>query len=838
MAVYLRPDVYIEEVVDNKKPITGVGTSITGFMGVARRGPIGQPVYLTSLSDFTRVFGDPLQGQALYYNVAGFFKNGGTGCYINRVGHYADVDAGTIVADAAELTLDGLGAPTAARLEGVADVTTVSGINSGETLVLDSTATGGPNTVTFTGTKTTLTPAAGDWGAGAPGDSFQYKIDGGLVKEVDCSVGTGAFASIGEWTAFLNANVEGVSVTDDGANQTFSTDSEGNNSSIEIVSVSGNAGLRLGLVAATATNAGSNVDDLDNITFAELQTLIAAATTDVAISQGGGGVLVLLEESTTGLASTITIDAGSTANVLTLLGLTAGVTQGAAAGAAVSLTVNAGFRGLQAPGVYGNDLSVSIEDDALHPSAGAGNDLANNALAGATQIILSSIVGVSEGSYLELDDGGGTTEYVTVSSSETLLVGGVVQHQVNLTAPLVNPFSAAASAVRSLEHKVTIFEGDEVLETWINLSMNPLVNNNLATALNDSEIGSQFITVTDAGLTYPDNVLQVAPQTDLAGGSDELAGFVPGDIVGSPTGKSGVYAFDVAQDLNLLCCSPSFGGITTIVANTTVQTALLEYCKERMDCFALLDCPDGSLSPTAVADYRNNTLGADSYWGALYYPFLEVPDPLGVGANPTVMVPPTGHVAGIFARVDSVPPPAGGVATAPAGIGDFGKVENCVGLETYVNDREQDTLNPIGVNCIRKFSRGGPTAPGIVVFGARTLSSVKQFRYIQVRRLMTFIEQSVRLGSRFAVFRNNDFRLWGQLTDLITGFLRGLHRNGQLQGKKAEEAYFVKIDETTTTASNVDDGVLIGEIGVSPQKPAEFIVFKFSQFQAGSSITE
>ena len=171
-------------------------------------------------------------------------------------------------------------------------------------------------------------------------------------------------------------------------------------------------------------------------------------------------------------------------------------------------------------------------------------------------------------------------------------------------------------------------------------------------------------------------------------------------------------------------------------------------------------------------------------------------------------------------------------ARAPAGTDQFGILRNVVGVKVAVSDKDHDKLNPVGVNAIRKIGNN------IVSFGARTLSSDLNFRFIQVRRLLTFIERSIVEGVRFAVFRNNDEKLYGQLTDLIEEFLRSLHATGQLKGNSSAEAFFVKIDSETTTPDDVLQGVLNGEIGVQPQRAAEQIVFKLSQIQSGTSIEE
>jgi len=845
---YFRPDVYIEEVSTTTRPIQGVSTAVTGFLGIAEKGPVAKPVFIGSVADFTRVFGSPIEDEALYYAVKGFFDNGGTQAYVVRQAHYSDpTSASSVVANAAENDFDGIGEASFASHSGSEDVSSVDIRDSLDAadpsqLNIDVNTAGAVN-AEFTATAAVLEAAAYDLGSGhiAAPQTLIIKVDGGSNQTVNLSGGDDATAAL--ILAALNSQIAGASVSDDGAKLVITSDTRGTDSAIEVVSVSdATVTTATGLSAATNGNAGdvstSSCADASAVTFAEIKAVIEAAESDVTCTQGASNELkITVNSGTAGAANQLDLALG-TAELLTALGVSAGTYNGDAASASTAFTFTSGWRGYESPGGYGNNLRVSIEDDPKYESQGAGSDLASTVTAGSDQASLTSMKGIKVGSIVMFDDGGGTQEYAEVTAASTSVATGAVEHTITLADPVSNTFDAGASSLVSVEHTVSIYSGETLLETWSQMSVNPDADNYILTVMNDEQVGSNYCMAADAGNAFPANVLaeEATPQS-LSGGSDETVGFVGADLLGDEAAKTGIYALDEVQDLNLLVAPPSFGSKTTIPASSLVHNKMLAYAEERMDCFAVCDAPD-NLNPSQVQDYRNNDLGADSAWGALYYPHIQVADPLGNGQSPTVYIPSSGHLCGIYARVDNISPPRGGVASAPAGVGEFGKVKGCVGLRYYVSDKEHDAINPDGINAIRQFTRGGPNAPGIVVFGARTLSTVLEWRYIQVRRLMTFIEQSVRMGSRFAIFRNNDFRLWGQLSDLIKSFLRGLHLNGQLQGASADEAYFVTIDESTTTADDILNGTLKGEIGVSPQRPAEFIVFKFSQFQAGSTISE
>jgi phage tail sheath protein FI len=189
------------------------------------------------------------------------------------------------------------------------------------------------------------------------------------------------------------------------------------------------------------------------------------------------------------------------------------------------------------------------------------------------------------------------------------------------------------------------------------------------------------------------------------------------------------------------------------------------------------------------------------------------------------MVPPTGHVAGIWARNDATR----GVHKAPANE----VVRGAIAPELNITKGEHDQLNPVAVNCIRAFP-----GQGIRVWGARTLSSDPEWRYLNVRRLFNYVEESILQGTNWVVFEPNDMKLWDSVKRTITMFLRRVWRDGALFGRTPGEAFFVKCDEENNPPENRDAGILTVEIGIAPVKPAEFVVFRISQFNEGSGVEE
>jgi uncharacterized protein len=250
-----------------------------------------------------------------------------------------------------------------------------------------------------------------------------------------------------------------------------------------------------------------------------------------------------------------------------------------------------------------------------------------------------------------------------------------------------------------------------------------------------------------------------------------------------------------------------------------VQLALIAHCELMGDRMAILDAPPG-LSPQQVKEWRTDLAGYDSKYAALYYPWINVFDPATGAEAP---MPPSGHIAGIWARNDTTR----GVQKAPANE----VVRGAISLATQVTMKEQELLNPGGVNCIRTFP-----GRGVRVWGARTLSSDPAWRYLNVRRLFNYLEESILTGTQWVVFEPNDDALWARIRRTISAFLVMEWRKGALFGLTPDEAFYVRCDRETNPAESIDAGQVICEIGVAPVKPAEFVVFRLAQISGGTSL--
>jgi phage tail sheath protein FI len=297
-------------------------------------------------------------------------------------------------------------------------------------------------------------------------------------------------------------------------------------------------------------------------------------------------------------------------------------------------------------------------------------------------------------------------------------------------------------------------------------------------------------------------------QVKLTGGDDGLTGLTDNDYIGSPSANTGIYAFDLIEDLPLL----GIPGITT----TAVHDGLITYAENRKDTFGVFEVPE-NLTSTQAVDYVKNEGNFNSSYAAVYWPWVLIQDPI---TGLTIPRPPSGYVLGRYAYTDTNR--QAGVAKAPAGILD-GKLNGVIGLQTTPSQGDRDLVYPAKINPLVDFP-----GDGRLIWGAQTLSSDSSFRLIQVRRLFIFIRSSLLKGMRFVVFENNDTKTRAAVRRTITAFLLTLWRRGMLQGATPEQAFFVTCDETNNPPSIIDQGRLVCDVGVAPQKAAEFFELNLS----------
>jgi len=335
-------------------------------------------------------------------------------------------------------------------------------------------------------------------------------------------------------------------------------------------------------------------------------------------------------------------------------------------------------------------------------------------------------------------------------------------------------------------------------------------------AMTPASRAAQLSNIFGVELDSPSIADIVASATATAGGS-ALTGGTDGNHPGATPYSNALSDLEGLDDISTVAAP----GHTEYTDAAGIRTALITHVDKRgLYRVALLDATRGD----TVSQVRSTRAGIDSKYAALYYPWVEVsnPDPNPTASTPReILVPPSGAVAGIFARNDN----DNGVWKSPANE----VVNGALRFERPISFGEAEVLNPRGVNCLRTFPGRGHR-----VFGARTISSDPEWKYLSVRRYFNYLEASIERGTQWAVFESNGPDLWANVTETIDSFLYNEWRNGALLGATSREAYFVRCDRTTMTQADLDNGRMICLIGVAVVQPAEFVIFRIGQKTASA----
>lgn len=395
-------------------------------------------------------------------------------------------------------------------------------------------------------------------------------------------------------------------------------------------------------------------------------------------------------------------------------------------------------------------------------------------------------------------------------------------YRVTLRNKLTKDFDLSATAnsvnVKSLEFKLEVRKGI-YRKPYEKLSMDPSHPRYFAAIINGDTDGVIFAQpVEPPNATLPPKNRPKATSTlgvALADGQDENnQDLHPVDY------KNALKQLEAINDVNIVAIPDR--------NDADVQFAMISHCEEMKDRFAILDS-GRAMPPFGAASVEEQRRGLNSSRGfaALYYPWLKVSP--ASGTDP-ILVPPSGHIAGIYARTDQ----NRGVHKAPAG--NEALVNGALGVERTMSDTDQGQLNLQGINVVRVFTGGGRP----VVWGARTTAGDlnRNWQYVNIRRLMNFIEESIEEGIRWAVFEPNNLQLWQKLKRTITDFLTRVWRDGALFGATAKDAFYVRIDEALNPPSTQALGRLYIEIGVRPVYPAEFIIVRIGIWPGGSEVSE
>jgi phage tail sheath protein FI len=387
----------------------------------------------------------------------------------------------------------------------------------------------------------------------------------------------------------------------------------------------------------------------------------------------------------------------------------------------------------------------------------------------------------------------------------------ILYYRVAPPTPFVDPLDPAnLTDVNRREPDAT--------EDYDNLGLNP---NGPRYAIPTVNAGSQLVEIQWLDPAVTPALPSDAAFAPLVGGADGDPAPVAATYIGAdpvPENRHGLALLEQIDEISLLVLPDEVHPSIGAPDRDAIRGAVVNQCEILRDRFAILQIAENQ------GNVANVGFNRDTSFAAIYYPWIRVYDP---ELQDAVKIPPSGHMAGIYARTDV----ERGVHKAPAnavvrGILAADLPGNRGPLEYTINKGEHDILNPQGVNVIRDFRADGR---GVRAWGARTMSSDAEWKYVNVRRLFLFVEESIDEGTQFVVFEPNHEPTWAKVSRSISNFLIRVWRSGALAGVSQEEAFFVKCDRTTMTQDDIDNGRLICYIGIAPVKPAEFVIFRISQ---------
>lgn len=420
------------------------------------------------------------------------------------------------------------------------------------------------------------------------------------------------------------------------------------------------------------------------------------------------------------------------------------------------------------------------------------------------------------------------------NSSALTVANGAVTILISNSTPKPQPDASEDDAPMDTGEffSVSIRQSNQELERFDHLTMNSNPNTEVADYVVTALEASRYVSVNHIDPTIgrplsrrPSNGMYEVSPPPIAPTPQRFSR----EVHGSRDDRTGVRGLFEIDEITIMSCPDLMrayeANLMDIDQVHGIMELMVSLCEGAADGdipnppnrMVILDPPPDRLKPQDVQRWMSEDFNRRSSFAALYYPWIQVANPRN-GGRP-ILVPPSGHMAGIWSRTDE----SRGVYKAPANEVPRG----ITGLAYDCNFREQELLNPIGINCIRPFPNRG-----IRVWGARTLvePDITEWRYISVRRLVSYIEKSIELGTQWVVFEPNDRDLWERVKRTVNNFLTRLWREGALYGASPSQAFYVKCDEDLNTPDTMILGRLYIEVGVCPVRPAEFVIFRVSQW--------
>jgi len=846
------PGVYIDEVPSGVHTITGVATAIAAFVDFFPRGDLNFARRVQDFGEFTRIFGGLHPRSEASYAIQQFFNNGGTDAWVVRT---ASAPIGT----ANVLILDGVGGAATLRIDAInpgqwgnglrisIDPASATTFNLGVQLVetfrgervvtqsevfRDLTRTPGTNSVVsvvndeFTGSKLIRVTAQASVNLPQPVGTMSGPIPAVINltnanPQLTVTIGTegSGIALLRNWGANpgdigrARAQLEAAIRAARPENQAFSQATVGIvGNQLRILAGPTSAGSTVAFGASAADPMAGLLQLTPALTFDGVVSgdLAAVANFDgaIAIQIGGVGPHVLN-----------IVGAGNNAALFRNL-------LEAAIRAADPAAEFAGARvALHTDGAVTRVIVIPGTPAAVAPvfTVSGGDPLATNVgldVPTAAKVTLTGNLGaapvIPNGSVVSVTIGAVPGTATTVGAANTFAAIGTTLQAAIRAANAAASFTGARVAYYSaLENRYMVLAGGA-----------PAVVAFAAAPLDGTTAGELFLDAANAAANVQAYQLGVVvagtAQGAAAPGND---GTPPNalDMIGNQSLKTGIFALERVDLFNILClprtATKSGADAMSDAEAFAVICAARDYCQQRR-AFFIVDTPNNINSIDDIQSWMLNNAGIRHRNLALYFPRVEIPDPLdnfrlrSFGAS--------GTVAGIYARVDGTR----GVWKAPAGI--EATLDNVMRISYLLTDLQTGVLNPLAIDCLRTFNAGGN-----LVWGARTLvgtdAPASEWKYVPVRRMALFLEESLFRGTTWVVFEPNDEPLWAKIRLNLNAFMMGLFRQGAFQGSTPNAAFFVKCDAQTTTQADRDLGIVNIEVGFAPLKPAEFVVIKIQQ---------
>ncbi|HEX3473112.1 MAG TPA: phage tail sheath C-terminal domain-containing protein [Silvibacterium sp.] len=811
------PGVYIEELPSAVHPITGVATAIAAFVGYTERGIDNRAEQIFSFGDYERLFGGLGSDSELSYAVQQFFNNGGNQAYVVRAPRAgatgAQVVFGSMTFTAlssgtwanGELTIDvdfsGLAQPVVGTFAVSSGGTAVTGtgtffttaLKPNQWLVFASDPAQTPCQIASIANDTSLTlnpatpypgPTTASTTAVLIGDPLAFNLT--ITNLVDGTIET--FPNVSLNNALQNYVVNVVNDPDNGS-QLVGVQVAG--APTTAPPASGIIGTALTISNITNTLGGSTAL-AGTVTVTNGSTGVTGAGTSFTTALKVGQWLVFASDPTATLYQISTITNNTT---LTLASKFTGMTT-AGTTAKLSITIPTTDCGI----AFNVSLPVTLPPLPIAVKVFAKNvplPLSVAGLASQLQKAINAALSVQmAGALVQCTVSGvGSGQAIRVNA----LLPQVPDAVITITAPPGTSSLTDASVI---------------------LGLNPPANGNPAGKGNVAHytLGTNHVW---------------AQQTSSQPGSDGTG--LPGnnELIGDPGTFTGIYALEKIDLFNLLCIADATraapgnpSALDPAVDPNAIYAAAVALCDARR-AFLIVDSPPFVNSVAKAVDWITTGLTVKDANAAAFFPRLRLPDPLNNFQLRTFA--PCGVVAGLYSRIDTTR----GVFKAPAGT--EATLSGVQGLVYKLTDAENGALNPLGLNCFRTFP-----VYGSVLWGARTLlgadADASQWKYVPVRRVALFLEESLYRGTQWVVFEPNDEPLWSAIRLNVGSFMQNLFRQGYFQGQTPAQAYFVKCDSETTTQTDIDLGIVNIVVGFAPLKPAEFVVIQIQQItnQSGS----